>query len=152
MKNFVIIVGGIPVFEEIPKTTDTFWKETTNNKLVDGLDGGLQVKVYKHQVSNCIRLHYIKSNDEFIHILQQDEIIGDGIFRTRYANGDIVIGSQYYHSSGREEKRMYRLYRFIKSGNIRYYDQILEKTDSGWRYQAAYSFNPDTLYWTKINV
>ena len=145
-----IVKGGIPEFEDIPKTTDTFWKETTYNKLMDGSDGGLTVKVYKDQGSAFIRCHMIKSNNEYIHILQHDETISDGIFRGRYASGNTAIGSQYFRRSGREE-RAYRLVRFNKSGNIHYEEQIWGKDDNGWRYLAEYRFNPETLEWTNLD-
>ena len=147
---FVVVVGRIPNFEDIPKTTETFWKETTDNKLIDGSDGGDTVGVYKDQGSAFIRCHDIKSNFESIHILQDDETISDGIFRDSYASGNTVIGSNYFRRSGREEGRVYRLYRWNKSGNIEYHDRILGKDDKIWRLLAKYSFNQETLDWTKI--
>ena len=145
-----IVKGGIPEFEDIPKTTDTFWKETTYNKLMDGSDGGLTVKVYKDQGSAFIRCHMIKSNNEYIHILQHDETISDGIFRERYSEVYTVIGSKYFRRSGNEEGRLYSLYRFNKSGDIYYYDQIWDKDDSDWRILAWFRFNPETLDWTQM--
>ena len=118
--------------------------------MIDGSDGGSKVKVYKVQGSSFIRCHYIKSNLEYIHILKQGETISDGIFRVRFADGDTAIGSKYYRRSGREEGRYYRLDRFNESGEIRYYDEIWGKDDSGWRRLAGYSFNPETLDWTKF--
>ena len=144
-----IVVGGIPDLEDISKTSDTFWKETTYNKLIDGSDGGNKVRVYKHQGSSFLRCHNIEYNHESIHILQDDETISDGIYRIRFADGDTAIGSRYFRRSGREEGRMYRLYRFIDYGNIYYYDEIYGKDGSGWRDLAKYSFNQETLDWTK---
>ena len=89
--------------------------------MIYGSDGGLNVKVYKDQGSDFIRCHEIEYNHEFIHILQHDGTISDGIFRERFHDGDTAIGSQYFRRSGREEEREYRLYRFNKSGDIYYY-------------------------------
>ena len=144
-----IVVGGIPDFDDIPKTTDTFLKETTYGKLINGSDGDLKVKVYKDQGSAFIRCHFIKSIQESIRILEQDETISDGIYRFRKASGDTAIGSQYFRRSGREEGRWYHLYRDNYDGEIRYYDKIYGK-DNRWRTLARYSFNPDTLDWTKV--
>ena len=146
-----IVVGSIPDIEDIHKTQETFWKETTYDKLVYGSDGGPKVKVYKDQGSAFIKCDYIESNHEIIHILQEDETISDGIYRDRFSNGDTAIGSRYFRRSGREEGRLYRLYRHNKSGNIDYDDQILGKDDSGYRTLALHSFNPETLGWTKHN-
>ena len=120
--------------------------------MVYGSDGGYKVKVYKDQGSAFIRCHNIKSNIERIHFLQEDETISDGIYRERYADGNTAIGSKYFRRSGREEGRLYRLFRFNKSGDIRYNDQILGKDDSGWRKLARYSFNQETLEWTQLEV
>ena len=141
------VVGSMPDFEDIHKTPDTFWKETTWNKLILGSDGGPKVKVYKNLGSSFIRCHYIVSNSEYIHILQQDGTVSDGIYRVRVANGNTTIGSQYFRRSGREEGRMYRLYRF-NDGDIYYDDRICGKDDSGWRDLVSYSFNQETLEWT----
>ena len=152
-KIFAVIVGSIPNFEDVPKTTETFWKETTVNKLVDGSDGGMEVKVYKDEGSSFIRCHNIKSNQEYIHILQQDGTIQQGgIYRDRWDDGNTAIGSKYFRRSGREEFRDYCLFRFNNTGNIEYHDQILGKDDSGWRTLAKYSFNLETLDWTKENA
>ena len=145
-----IVLGSIPNLEDIPKTPDTFWKETTWNKLVDGSDGGDTVKVYKDQGSAFIRCHEIESNYESIHILQEDETISDGIFRERLASGTTALGSMYFRRSEREEDRLYRLFRYNKSGNIEYHDKIYGKDDSGWRFLAKYSFNQETLEWKKL--
>ena len=147
-----IVVGGIPEFEDISKTTETFWKETTYNKLIYGSDGGDTVKVYKDQGSAFIRCQYIDYFEERIHILEHDETISDGIYRFRNANVNTAIGSQYFSRSEREEGRVYRLVRYNESGNINYEDKILGKDDSGWRYLARYRFNPETLDWTQLEV
>ena len=115
-----------------------------------GSDGGTKVKVYKDQASAFIRCHFIEYNREAIHILQEDGTISDGIFRDRFASGNTTIGSQYIRRSGREEGRMYHLYRHNESGGIYYSDQILGKDDSAWRFLARYSFNKETLEWTKL--
>ena len=151
-KIFIIVVGSIPDFEDIPKTTDTFWKETTWSKLIYGSDGGAKVKIYKDKASAFIRCHHIESNDEFIHILQHDETISEGIFRERWDDGYTAIGSRYFRRSGREEERVYRLFRYNKSGDIYYYDEIYGKDDSAWRYLAKYRFNQETLEWKKLKV
>ena len=88
---------------------------------------------------------------EYIHILQENGTISDGIFRVRNANGNTFIGSRYFRRSGREEGRNYHLYRDNKSGDIYYIDEILGKDDTGWRYLAKYRFNPETLEWTEQN-
>ena len=118
--------------------------------MICGSNGGPKVNVYKDQGSAFIRCHEIESNIEYIHILQQDETISDGIFRIRYADGNTAIGSRYFRRSGREEGRMYRLFRFNESGNIYYQDQIKGKDDSDWRYHTRYQFNPGTLEWKKL--
>ena len=118
--------------------------------MIDGSDGGDTVKVYKDHGSAFIRCHYIESNAEAIHILQHEGIISDGIFRERCADGDTVIGSQYFRSAGREEDRLYRLFRFNDDGEIRYYDQIWGKDDSDWRTLTECRFNPGTLDWKKL--
>ena len=120
--------------------------------MIHGLDGGPKVKVYKDQGSAFIRWHSITSNNEYIHFLQQDGTIADGIVRDRWADGYTAIGSQYFRRCGREEERAYGLYRWNKSGNIDYQDQIMGKDDSGWRYLAKYRFNQNTLEWTKLEV
>ena len=147
-----IVVGSIPDFEEIPKTPDTFWKETTGNKLIDGSDGGAKVKVYKDQGSAFIRCHEIEPNNEYIHILQQDGLISDGIYRERHLGGNTAIGShsQYFRRSGREEGRWCRLYRLNRSGKIEYQENIFGRDDSFWRRLATYFFNQETLIWTKV--
>ena len=116
----------------------------------DGSDGRDKVKVYKDQASGFIRCHNIKSNNEYIHILQHDETISDGIYRVRDAYGNTAIGSHYFRRSGREEGRMYRLCRDNEFGYIYYYDEIWGKDDSRWRDLATYSFNKETLEWTKL--
>ena len=149
-KILVVIVGSIPNFENIPKTTETFWKETTFNKLVDGSDGGPKVKVYKDPIpgSSFIRCQMIRSFAEYIHILQQDETIQDGIFRTRWDNGNTGIGSKYFIRSGREECKVYHLFRVNKSGNIRYEDE--NSSNDGMcciSIVEDYRFNPESLEW-----
>ena len=151
IRIIVIIVGSIPDFDDIQETTDTFWKETTYNKLKDGSDGGPKVMVYKDQDSAFIRCHDFKSNTEYIHILQHDETISNGIYRVRYADGDNGIGSMYFRRSGREEERLYRLSRYNDNGDIYYYDQICGK-DGRWKYLAKYSLYPKTLEWTQHKV
>ena len=146
----LFIVESIPDIEDIPKTPDTFWKETTLNKLIDGSDRVDKMKVYKDQGSAFIRCHEIKYNYEAIHILQHDGTISDGIFRERFASGNTTIGSEYYRRSEREEDRVYRLFRYNDDGEIHYEDKILGKDDSGWRFLAAYRFNPETLEWKKL--
>ena len=152
----LFIVESIPDIEDIPKTPDTFWKETTLNKLIDGSDGGPnqdrgdKMKVYKDQGSAFIRCHEIKYNYEAIHILQHDGTISDGIFKDRYGSGNTAIGSQYFRRLGREEHRMYRLFRYNKSGDIEYHDHIKGKDDSDWRYHTRYRFNQETLEWKKL--
>ena len=118
---------------------------------MDGSDGGNTVKVYKDQGSAFIRCHYIEVeiNKESIHILQHDGTISDGIFKDKYGSGNTAIGSMYIRRSGREEGRVYRLYRDNESGDIYYVDQIWGKDDSAWRDLAVYSFNQETLEWTK---
>ena len=143
------VVGSIPEIEDIPKTPDTFWKETTWNKLINGSDGGDKINIYKDQGSSFIRCHNIESNNETIHILQEDETISDGIYRYRYDDGNTAIGSQYFRRSGREEGRLNSLCRF-NNGDIYYYDQIWGKDDSSWRILATYRFNPETLDWSKF--
>ena len=118
--------------------------------MVDGSDGGPKVKVYKDQGSAFIRCHDIEYNSERIHILQEDETISDGIYRERYADGSTGIGSQYFRRSEREEGRLYRLFRFNKSGDIHYNDGIYGKDDSGVRSLAEYRFNQETLDWTNL--
>ena len=144
------VVGSIPDFEDIPKTSDKFLKETTYKKLIDGSDGGPTVKVYKDQGSAFIRCDEIESYYDYIHILQHDQTIADGIFRARFADVYTAIGSKYFRRSGREEDRDYHLYRDNKSGDIYYYDQIRGKDDKFWRFLAKYRFNQETLDWTKI--
>ena len=117
--------------------------------MIDGSDGGFKVKVYKDQGSAFIRCHFIGSDDEYIHILKEDETISDGIYRVGYANGNTVIGSQYFRRSGRDEEREYQLYRDNESGDIYYDDQIWSKDVRGWRTLARYRFNHETLDWTK---
>ena len=147
-KIFIIVVGSIPDIEDIPKTQETFWKETTRNKLIHGSNRGTKVKVYKDQGSAFIRCHEIDYNEESIHILQHDQTIADGIYRMGYADGSTVIGSRYNRRSGREEK-LYYLYRDNESGNIAYEDSKWGKYDVTWRILANYSFNQETLEWTK---
>ena len=115
--------------------------------LIEGLNGGDKLKVYKDQSSSYIRCDEIELNTEYIHILQQDETIGDGIFRERFASGNSAIGSQYFSRSGREEEWIYCLYRFNESGNIYYYDKILDKDVGVWRTLAKYIFDSKTLRW-----
>ena len=116
------------------------------NKLVEGSDGGKRkVKVYKHPGSSYILCHSEENNDEFIYKLQ-DEIIQDGIFRERLRWGCTAIGSQYMSRSGREEYRIYSLYRDNKSLNIEYQDDIVNVGI----FLAHYRFNPETLEWTNI--
>ena len=115
--------------------------------MIYGSDGGYRVKVYKDQSSSFIRWHQIKSNKEYIHILQHDGTISDGIYRERFANGETAIGSQYFLRSGREEDRVYQLYRYKDNGDIYYYDQFAGEDDTGLRTLAAYRFNQETLEW-----
>ena len=145
-----IVEGGIPDFEDLLKTPDTFWKETTMGKLVYGSDGGAKIKVYKDQGSAFIRCHEIEYDIEYIHILQHDETISDGIYRVRYASGNTAIGSKYICRSVRDEEREYHLFRYNESGNIDYDDVICGKDDSDWRLLAKYSFNKETLDWSKL--
>ena len=120
------------------------------NKLKDGSDGGDKVKVYKDQSSSFIRCDDIESYTEYIHILQDDETISDGIYRFRFASGNTAIGARYFRRAGREEGRWYRLYRDNKSGNIDYHDRILGKYEYSYRTLAMYSFNQETLEWKKL--
>ena len=143
----------IPKIEDIPKTQETYWKNTTSKKLKYGDHfGPAKPNVYKDQGSNFILCHNTKSNLEYICSLQQDGKNESGKYRMRYEDGDTVIGSRYFRKSGSEKSRLVRLYRYNKSGNIHYYDEIWGKDGSGWREQAKYSFNPETLNWKKINV
>ena len=68
--EILILIGCIPDFNDIPKTMDTFWKDTTKNKLKYGFDGGGKVKVYKHPGSSFI-LYQDEDNNECIYNLQQ---------------------------------------------------------------------------------
>ena len=120
--------------------------------MIDGSGGGETVKVYKDQGSKYIRCHMLESNIEYIHILQHDGTIGDGIFRQRYADGYSAIGSRYFRRSGREEDRMYCVYRFNASGNIFYGDKIWGRDGSHWKTLVDYSFNQETLEWTDNKV
>ena len=109
------------------------------------------MNVYKEEGSSFIRCHEIKSNVEYIYNLQ-DGTIQDGIFRDRWDDGDTAIGSKYFRRSGRDEGRVYCLFRFNNTGDIEYYDQIWGIDDRNWRFKARHSFNPETLDWTKVNV
>ena len=114
--------------------------------------GSTKVNVYEDPGTSFIRCVVINSNDEYIQILQ-DGTIQDGIFRFRWDGiGYTEIGSRYFRRSGREEGRVYRLGRFNTAGNIDYEDIILGKDDSDWRTLARYSFNQETLEWTKCEV
>ena len=113
--------------------------------------GSTKLKAYKEEGSRFILCHD-KDNEEYIHNLQPDGLFESGIYRYRWASGNTTIGSQYFRRSGREDSRNYRLFRDNKSGNIQYHDQIKGKDDSGWKFQAKYRFNPETLDWTKLDV
>ena len=118
----------------------------------DGSHFGItKLKVYKEEGSSFIRCHEIKSNVESIYI-QQDGTIQDGIFRERLNIWFTTIGSRYFRRSGREEGRVYELYRFNNTGNIGYREKIYGKDDSDWRTLARYRFNSETLDWKKVNV
>ena len=147
-KILIFVAEWIPDVEDIPKTTDTFWKETTFDNLIDGSDGGAKVKVYNHPGSSYILCHDENKNIEYVYILQQDETIQDGIFRARDYDGNTMIGSKYFRRSGGEEDGSY-LVRYNKSGYILYNDKIWDKDNSSWRTRARYNFNPETLDWTK---
>ena len=110
------------------------------------------MKVYKDQGSDFIRCHFIKANYEYIHILQQNETIADGILRDRSASGNTAIGSLYLRRSWGEEQRFYQLNRFNTSGEILYFDQFAGKDDSDLRTLAKHSFNQETLEWTQLKV
>ena len=148
MKYFV--VEWFPDLEDIPKTTDTFWQKTTLKKLGYSPDhtSSNKVNVYKDPGTSFIRCSEIDIKREYIHILQQDGTIQEGIFRHRDAGGS-KIGSQYFRRSGREQDRMYQLYRMNNTGNIHYHELILCKDEQYWRILAECSFNPETLDWTK---
>ena len=104
-----------------------------------------KVNVYKEEGSSFIGCEEIKSNDEYIHILQQDGTIQDSIFRYRWDDGDTVIGSKYFRRSWKEKGRFYCLLRFNNTGDIEYQDRFKGKHESDLRYLARYSFNPKTL-------
>ena len=148
MENTYFILGSIPEFDDIPKSKDTFWKKTTWNKLIDGSDGGNKVNVYKQLGTSYVLCQQIGPNDESIYLLQDNGTITDGIYRDRWDGGDTVIGSRYFRRSGREEERKHFLLRYNESGNIQYHIHILGKEEDDYRY-TAYSFNPETLDWTK---
>ena len=139
--EILILIGCIPDFNDIPKTMDTFWKDTTKNKLKYGFDGGGKVKVYKHPGSSFI-LYQDEDNNECIYNLQQDGTIQDGIFRSRDVYRNTAIGSEYFRRSWKE---YYRFYRLNKSRDIKYYDIIDGKS------LARYSFNTETLDWTNLD-
>ena len=81
-------------------------------------------------------------------------MLESGIHIERFANGNTTIGSKYFRRSEREDtySRVYRLHRDNKSGNIEYQDRIKGKGDNDWRELAKYSFNAETLDWTKLDV
>ena len=148
MKRFFCLEHA-PNFDEITKTSDTFWKKTTYEKLKDGSHfGSIKVKVYKDQASSFILCRHDTDNDEYIFNIKQDGTIAEGIFRHRRDNGSTAIGSRYFSRSGRGEDRMHRLYKDKNSEAIKYIDEIKLKHDSVWRALAVYSFNPQTLDWT----
>ena len=131
--NIFVCLEHIPDFDDIPKTSDTFWKKTTMEKLRYGEHFGKQkVKVYKQSGSSFI-LCQEKNGWEWIHNIREDGLLADGIYRFR-AHGSTIIGSQYFERSGRGEYRY--LQRYNDSGNIDYCD--------------LNDFNPETLVWTKI--
>ena len=160
----VFCLEHVPKFVDIPKTSDTFWKNTNLDRLIHGsnmgfntLFGGIlstNLKAYKDQGSSFILFHDKKKNDEYIHNLQKDGRLEEGIFRYRYANGDTEIGSKYFKfRSGREEFRKYILYKDNESGNIQYRDQSKKWLyHDEWKTLAKYSFNPETLDWKKLDV
>ena len=120
------------------------------------LFGSNKIKAYKDPGSSFI-LCYDKDNDEYIHKLQKNGRLEQGIFRLRYANGDTEIGSMYFWDrSGREEQRKYILYKDNESGNIEYRDQTVNNWilfyEGIWRTSASYSFNQETLDWKKLDV
>ena len=110
---------------------------------------GIELKVYKDPGSSFILCHNPESNIEEIHNLKPNGRFESGIHRKRFASGDTIIGSQYFHMGWRREDRVYRLFRFNDTGDIHYIDKI-SVYDSSWRNIARYSFNPETLVWTNM--
>jgi len=142
----------IPDTNDIPKTAESFWKETFMDELIDSsCKSGLKVKVYKQEGSRFISYH-----DPFDHgwifNLQEDETLQDGIFRKNWGDGSSFIGSMYHRRSGRDKERMYYLYIYTlhMSKVIEYHDIIWGKDDRFWRDLVKYRFNQETLVWGKI--
>ena len=123
------------------------------NKLAIGKDPLFSkvVKIYKQKGSSYI-LCQDQEDNEYIYNLREDGTVSEGINRERWNNGNTVIGSQYCRRSGRKGARIYRLIRDYESGDIEYQDRIRGKDDHFWRVQTVYSFNSETLDWTKTTV
>ena len=139
----------MPDFEDIPKTQDTFWKDTTLENLIDGSDGGTKVKVYKQPGSSFILCQTDDNTYEYIQSGLEDGKFANGVYRERFANGDTEIGSRYFLRSGRKVDRVYRLLRYNYDGEIRYTDKVMDNTKGGWKWLEEYIFNPETLEWSR---
>ena len=151
---FLIITEYIPTFEDIEKTQSNFYKTSTVGEIKygDKSRNPATVNLYRKSQDPFVLVHEIENNHEYIHTIQETDLLKEGMYRYKFPDGDTWIGCRLFERGDRQEEKMFRLYKFSSSGEIRYFEQVWGKEDKSYRTVIEYMFHPDTLSWSKVEI
>ena len=149
----------IPSWEDIPMTSEFWWKKTSWQRLLFGKVGnfalfaGKPCMCYRRKGDDFVRVS--EHNIEFLHQLQENKTLKDGIFREKYESGETKLGYQYfdrtYGNTG--EARIYSLNMTVSGDIIQYLEQIFSrKTNLKWKVVTAFQYNKETFTWSKVEL
>ena len=144
----------IPDFNEIEKTESNFYKTSTVGEIMFGdmSRNTTTVNIYRNSQEPFVLVHNFKHKSEYLYKMNEKEQLKEGMHRIKLSNRDIWIGCRLFWRGDRQEDKVFRLYKFSSSGEIRYFEQVWGNEDKSYRTVIEYIFHPDTFSWSKIEI
>ena len=152
----------VPTWEDIPMTSEYFWKKTNHGFMFyDKVAGIFQTPFvgttwmcYRRKGDDFVRVFDSEDNSEFLHQLQENKTLKDGIHRIKFDNGETLLGYQYfdrtYGNTG--EDRIYSLNMTVSGDIIQYLEQIFSRKTNKWKVVTAFQYNKETFTWSKVEL
>ena len=144
----------IPDFNEIEKTESNFYTTSTVGEIMygDKSRNTTTVNIYRNSQEPFVLVHNLTDDHEYIHKLNDEGQLQEGIYRYKFPWGDTEIGCRLFWRGDRQEDKVFRLYKFSSSGEIRYFEQVWGNEDKSYRTVTEYMFHPDTLSWSNVEI
>ena len=111
-----------------------------------------KVNLYRKSQEPFVLVHNIEENIEYIHKMNEDGLLQDGIHRYKWPDGDTALGCNLFWREDEQDENLFMLYNFSSSGQIRYLERVLVKEEKSWRTITDYMFLPDTSSWSKVKT